>query len=171
MSFSSNSSSKDIVNSTETRTGPIFRAPSLDNYHNWNISRIDIDTIYKIGAFNFMRAYSIRTHEEAISLQNGLQTLPTIKQNAIEHHLKADYRFMHIGLVQVAVKPLLRKGVNTPFFMVQRDKRLKKYKSSLLAVIQTNVSKGPTFFNCFPDFTVDLTCPLTTETLKLDVHV
>ena len=78
---------------------------------------------------------------------------------------------MHIGLVQVVVKPLLRQGVNAPIFMALRDKRLKKYRSSFLPVIQTNVCKGPTFFNCFPDFTVDLKCPLTTEALKLDVHV
>jgi len=31
-----------------------------------------------------------------------------IKPNAIESHLKANYRFMHIGLVQVAIKPLLK---------------------------------------------------------------
>jgi len=58
-----------------------------------------------------------------------------IKQHSIESHLKANYRFMHIRLVQVAVKPLLKKGVNTPIFMALRDKRLKKYKSSLLAII------------------------------------
>jgi len=35
-----------------------------------------------------MRAYSIKTHEEAISLQNYLQTIPMIKQNSIESHLR-----------------------------------------------------------------------------------
>jgi len=52
-----------------------------------------------------------------------------------------------------------------------RDKRLRKYKSSLLVVIQTNIRKGPIFFNYYPDFMVDLTCPMTTEALKLDVHI
>jgi len=104
-------------------------------------------------------------------MEASTTTIPMIKQNSIESHLKADYRFMHIGLVLVAIKPLLKKGVNAPIFIALRDKRLKKYKSSLLAVIQTNVCKGPIFFNCYPDFTVDLTCPLTTEASKLDVHV
>jgi len=113
------------VNSTETRTGPIFRIPSPDNYHNWTIPRIDIDTVYKINTFNFKRAYSIKTHEEAISLQNGLQAIPMIKQSSVESHLTSDYIFMHIGLVQV-VKSLLKKGVNAPIFMALRDKRLKK---------------------------------------------
>ena len=55
--------------------------------------------------------------------------------------------------------------------MVVRDKRLKKYNSSLLAVIQTNVYKGPILFYCYPNFAVDLTCPMRVEALKLDVHI
>jgi len=35
--FNSNSSKKDIINSNESGTGPIFRAPSPDNYQNWTI--------------------------------------------------------------------------------------------------------------------------------------
>ena len=75
LSCSFDGSSSDIVNSAETRIAPIFGAPSPDNYHNRNIPRIYIDTNYKIGTFNFTRPYSIKTHEEAISLQNGLQTI------------------------------------------------------------------------------------------------
>ena len=94
-----------------------------------------------------------------------------IKQESIESHLRDNYRFMHIGLVQVAIKPVLKKGINALIYMALRDKRLRKYKSSLLAVIQTNICKGPIFFNCYPDFMVDLTCPMTTEALKLEVHI
>jgi len=79
-----------------------------------------------------------------------MQTISMIKPNSIESHLKANYRFMHIGLVQVAIKPLLKIGVNAPIYLALRDKRLHHYKFSLLAVIQTNVCKGPIFFNCYP---------------------
>ena len=89
-----------------------------------------------------------------------MQTIGMIKPNSIESHLKANYRFMHIGFVQVAVKPLLKTGVNAPIYLALCDKRLRHYKSSLLAVIQTNVCKGPIFFNCYPNFMVDLTCVL-----------
>ena len=78
---------------------------------------------------------------------------------------------MHIGLVQVAIKPLLKKSVTAPIYMALRDKRLRKYKSSLLAVIQTKICKVAIFFNCYHDFMVDLTCPMTTEALNLDVHI
>jgi len=171
LSFGSDSRNQNIVNSNEHRTGPIYRAPSPDNFANWDMPRMDIDTLYKIGLFEFKKAYSVKTHEEAISLQNGLQSIGMISPIAISQHLQAKYRFMHIGLVQVAVKPLLRTGVNAPIYLALRDKRLRHYKASLLAMIQTNVCKGPIFFNCYPNFMVDLTCPMTTEALKLDVHV
>jgi len=100
-----------------------------------------------------------------------MQTIGMIKPTSIDSRLKANYRFMHVGLVQVAINPLLKTGVNAPIYLALRDKRLRHYKSSLFAVIQTNVCKGHIFFNCYLNFMVDLTCPMTTETLKLDVHV
>ena len=33
------------------------------------------------------------------------------------------------------------------------------------------VAVQPLFFNCYPDFTVDFTSPMTTEASKLDAHV
>jgi len=42
---------------------------------------------------------------------------------------------MHIGLEQVAMKPLLKKGIIASIYIALRDKRLRNYKSSLLAVI------------------------------------
>ena len=45
----------------------------------------------------------------------------------ITSHLKANYRFMHIGLVQVEIKPLLKTGVNAPIYLAVRDKRLRLY--------------------------------------------
>jgi len=160
LSFGLDRRNQNIVNSNEQRTCPIYKAPSPDNFKHWDMLRIDIDTVYKIGTFEFKKAYYVKTHEEAISLQSGMQTIGMIKSNSIQSHLKANYRFMHIGLVQVAIKPLLKTGVNAPIYLALRDKRLRHYKSSLLAVIQTNVCKGPIFFNCYPNFMVDLTCVL-----------
>jgi len=171
LSFKVESHSSDIVNSMESRTNDLIKAPSPDNFHKWDIPKVNIETIYKIGTFSFQIAFSIKTHEEIVSLQNGIQTIPLIKPEAIQIHLKDEFPFMHIGLVQVAVKPFIRKGINAPIYMALRDKRLKKYKSSLLAMINTNIHNRPILFNCYPDFCVHLTCQMTLEALKIDVHV
>ena len=78
---------------------------------------------------------------------------------------------MHIRLVQVAIKPFIKKVNNVPIFMDLRDKSLMKYKSSLLATTNTNIHNRPIFFNCYPAFCIDFTCPTTPEALKLDVHI
>jgi len=38
-------------------------------------------------------------------------------------------------------------------------------------MISTSTHNGPILFNCYQDFRVDLTCPMTPEALKLDVHI
>ena len=66
-----------------------------------------------------------------MSLQNGLQTISVIKLEAVQIHLEDNFHFTCSGLVQVAVKPFIRKGINVPIYMPLGDKRLKKYKSCL----------------------------------------
>ena len=124
LSFGSDRRNRNIINSNEQRTSLIYEAPSPDIFANWDMPRIDIDTIDKVGKFEFKKAYSFKTHEEVISLQSGMQTIGMIKSNSMQSHLKANYRFMHIGLVQVAIKPLLKTGVNAPIYLALHDNRL-----------------------------------------------
>jgi len=104
LSFNSDSSSKDIVNSNETKMSPLFRAPPPDNSYEWTIRRTDVDTLYKIGTFNFVRAYSVKACEEVICLWNGLQVIPMIKQI----WLKVFWRSLTYLCILVLVKSLLR---------------------------------------------------------------
>jgi len=122
LSFKIGSHGSEIVNSNEFRTNDPIKAPPPDNFHKWDIPKANIETIYKISTFSLQIAFSIRTHEEIASLQNGLQTISLIKPEVIQMHLKDKFRFMHIGLVQVAVKPSIRKGINGPIYMALRDK-------------------------------------------------
>jgi len=105
--FKIDSHSSDIVNSNEFRTNDLIKAPSPDNFHKWDIPKINIETIYKIGTFSFQTSFSIKTHEEIVSLQNGLQMISLFKPEAIQIHLKDKFRLMHIRLVQVAIKPFI----------------------------------------------------------------
>lgn len=38
-----------------------------NNYSNWNILEIQIETMYQIGTFDFKITFSIKTHEGTIS--------------------------------------------------------------------------------------------------------
>ena len=78
---------------------------------------------------------------------------------------------MHVGLAQISIKTFLKKAVNSPIFMALRDKRLRRYKTCIVAMIQTNIHNGPVMFECFLDFCIDLTSAKTLETLKLGVYL
>ena len=76
---------------------------------------------------------------------------------------------MHIGLVQVAVKPLTRKGVNAFVLMCLRDARFKDFRTSILGMITSSLFDGPIYFNCYPDITLTLDDPNIVKALNLDI--
>ena len=93
LSFRVDSHSSDIVISNEIRIHSLVKVPSPDNFHNWDIPKVSMGTIYKIGTFSFQTAFSIKTHEEITSLQNGLQTISLIESEVIEIHLKDKFLY------------------------------------------------------------------------------
>ncbi|KAL4574855.1 hypothetical protein LXL04_021695 [Taraxacum kok-saghyz] len=85
------------------------------------------------------------------------------------------YKFMHIGLVQIAIKPLFRIGIDAPVLLILRDKRHNDFENSILAMAETNIANRPIYFSCYPNFSVGLfdknildTLVLTVETKNLD---
>jgi len=83
LSFRLDSRNSDIVNSGEIRTNDHINASSPDNFDKWDIPNVNIETIYEVGTFNLQTAFSIKTREEIVSLQNGLQTISLVKLEAI----------------------------------------------------------------------------------------
>jgi len=82
-SFKLDSRNSDVVNSNALMTNDLIKALSPNNFHKWDIPKVNIETIYKIGTFIFQTAFSFKTHEEIVSLQNGIQTISLIKVEAI----------------------------------------------------------------------------------------
>ena len=76
---------------------------------------------------------------------------------------------MHIGLVQVTVKPLTRKGINAFVLMCLRDARFKNFKDSILGMITASLYDGPIYFNCYPDITLSLDDPNIVKALTLNI--
>ena len=112
---------------TFNRTNNIIQSNEVHipiNYSNWQIPIENYENIYSIRTFDFKTAYSIKTHEETRSIQDEFQTIHLINGNTIEKYLQKGYNYIHIGLVQVAVKPLVHLGVHAPIYLALRDKKL-----------------------------------------------
>jgi len=142
--------------------------------NDWTIPKQSVDTIYKRGTFDFLQGYSIKMKEQTLSIGQDQQNLNLLSSRSILEH-RQKYKFMHIGLVQIAIKPLFRIGIDAPVLLILRDKRHNDFENSILAMAETNIANGPIYFSCYPNFSVGLfdknildTLVLTVETKNLD---
>ena len=56
----------------------------------------------------------------------------------LEQIQREKYKIIHIGAIQVAVKPLTRLGLYKPICICLRDARHNQFQDSLLGLVQAN---------------------------------
>lgn len=110
------------VVSTSSGTGKnkkIIRYDNINNQvQNWSLPKLSSQKVYKsIDSFLFKCDYIVKTAEETISLKKGMDTFQLLSENLINQH-KNDYKYIHLGMVQIALKPLTRPGLDTTSFMI-----------------------------------------------------
>ena len=111
----------------------------------------------------------MKDREETFSLDQEFQTINLLSKIAVEKQ-KKKCRYTHFGAAQVALQPLTTSGLDCPVFTAFRGNRLRRHKGSLLAIIQTNILNGPIYFNCCPNYSVDLNDPLIIDIFLSDIH-
>ena len=90
----------------------------IPDFHHWNISKVDTKTIYKTSFVEstFHSAYKARTVEQIFSISRVLEKCCLFTKKNINDFLAAKkFSYLHIGMVQVAIKPPTRKGINALF--------------------------------------------------------
>ena len=91
------------------------------------------------------------------------------KRNISEFIAAKKFSYLHIGMVQVAIKPLTRKGINASVFMCLRDTRFKNFQDSILGMITVSLYDGSIYFNCYPNLTLALDDSNIVKTLTLNI--
>ncbi|KAJ4709855.1 MP domain-containing protein [Melia azedarach] len=86
-------------------------------------------------------------------------------------HLRSyrKFKFLHLGLVQVGIKPLTREIRDASVLLCLRDGRFLNFNDSLLSVLESRLAEGPVHFNYFPNFMVYLQDKNISSVLKLNV--
>jgi hypothetical protein len=119
------------------------------NLQEWNLHLVPTRNIYKQSTFSnlyFLSDYTIKIVERTFSLNKEYETIKLFSKDNIKKH-KQKYYFIHIGLVQVAVKPLTRQGLNNSVLLCLRDGRHLNFRDSLLGSIESSLYEGPVCFN------------------------
>ena len=119
----------------------------------------------------FKTDYHVRTIEQVYSINKEYETCYLLPSSALKAHRKEGHNFLHIGLVQVGVKPLIRERLNNSILMALRDTRHIRFNDSLLGTIESSLSCGPVHFDCFPNFTVGLHDPHIMKVLTLNIKI
>ena len=91
--------------------------------------------------------------------------VPLIKKEYIEWGLEHGYRYIHIGMIQFGINPLVRPGLNTSCLTCVLDTRLNNFQDALLGGFQSPLNNGPAWSSFIPRYQVSLTYPYINEFL------
>ncbi|CAL8174669.1 unnamed protein product [Prunus armeniaca] len=141
------------------------------DFRDWNIPKVPSQKIYKKHWLpsSFNSTTHVKTVEQVYALSKEHETCQLLNLESIKKHKTDGNNFLHIGLVQVAVKPLTRLGLKASIFLGLRDARFTEFSDSCLGVIESSLCNGPVHFDCYPDFTVSLSDPHILKTLTLNI--
>ncbi|KAG5586246.1 hypothetical protein H5410_046680 [Solanum commersonii] len=112
----------------------------------------------------------VNTTEETLTIDSDHQTFRLLSENDLAPY-REFYRFMHIGLVEVAFKPLTLGGLPESFIATLRDGRNQNWKKSLIGTIQTSLDYGPVCFNAYPNLHMSLHDENSLSSLMLNVKL
>ena len=156
-SFSSSSSgktsdSKHVVSSEE------FVIENFDKAIDcWELPKISKEKIYKTKMLDLLKNdYIIKTEERDITLSEPFETIHLFSEKSLKKLIEKNFKYIHIGLIQVGIKPLTKEGLDTSILAVLRDGRFISFDDSLLSSIESSLCKGPISFDCYPNITISL---------------
>ncbi|KAG7954930.1 hypothetical protein I3843_11G046100 [Carya illinoinensis] len=146
--------------------------PSV-NWNQWTIPRIQPSSIYQTSWFksnlSFNSEFKVKTVEQTCEVSNVQEKYYLFTKKSIQEFLSKGYKFLHIGSVQIAVKPLTRLGINASILLCLRDARHNQFETSILGMIQSSLFNGPVYFDCFLDLPLALNDPNILKALTLNI--
>mgnify|MGYP000988156972 CR=1 FL=1 len=87
--------------------------------------------------------------------------------NIVKNNKNGEYKYIHIGSIQIQITPLFNKGHDVDIYAFICDTRQKSFGRSIITGIKSNLCGGPIGFNCRPGYYVSLGDGLINRFLKL----
>ena len=111
----------DIVNEEDH----IVKENEIPDFQKWNIPKVNTKSIYKTSwAKNTtFSQYRVINVEQTFSISKTHEKCCLFSKRNINDFLAKKFSYLHIGLVQVAIKPLTRNVINSSILMCLRDTR------------------------------------------------
>ena len=117
-----------------------------------------------------MTDFTIKTVERTYSLFNEYETIQLFSIDSINWH-REKYASLYVVLVQVAIKLLTRETLNSSVLPCLRDDKHLRVNDSLLGMMETSLHNGPVYFNCYPNFALNLSGKNIMDALTLNIKI
>lgn len=134
------------------------------------IPELNLKEIYKIITYDYHSKKIIHIVEFAKFICNKHGTINLLDRKLLENHHKEGYHYIHLGLIQIAIKPLHKLGLNTPILLVLCDIRIKYFHNLTIVIVEFNINVGPVCFNCHPNYSMNLSDEFTKNSLVIYVQ-
>lgn len=161
----------DIINEEDEILEINFDKDPMIEINRWRLPKIGIDSLYdktwreKV----HLTEFNVKTVERTFAISKTQEKCRLFQRDVITDMKKKDFSFIHIASVQVAIKPLIRKGVNASVLLCLRDAGFRNFDDSQLEIVQTSLAEGPVHFDCYPDLTIDLNDKNILDVLTLNI--
>lgn len=157
-------------NNVKNQINEEFEIPKqLDLLNRWTIPKIQPKVLYELGTFEELGfIQSVKTTEENLTMNQDDMIVKLLTYEDI-HRYQYTHNYLHVGLVQIAFKPLTLQGLPESFLAVLRDGRNMNWKQSLMGIIQSSLTNGPVYFNVYPNLQLSLSDVNILDALTLNV--
>ncbi|WMV37066.1 hypothetical protein MTR67_030451, partial [Solanum verrucosum] len=154
-----------------TRLEEVDIPQNLDLLNKLTIPKVDIKTIFDYGWFGkISNKQLIKTTEQSMALNSSEHTIRLLNKCYIDVY-KNQHKFLHIGMVQIAFKPLTLKGLPETFLVALRDARNFNFRQSLMGLIESTIAYGPVYFNTQPNLQLSLSDANILDALTLNIKM
>ena len=130
------------ISTKSTKLEEVDLPQNIDLLNKWTIPKVEIKTIYEYGFFDKIKHKQIiKTSEQSLALNADEQIIQLLHKRDIDM-FKRNFNYMHIGLVQIAFRPLTLKGLPETFLAALRDARNLNFRQSLMGSIESTLAYG-----------------------------
>ena len=157
------SHASNIASTLDDNSSNNIKNMNLIEYHDiheklnkWTIPIVSPSTMYKKGMFSFISCMAVKTVKQTMNISQDNETISLINSRDIIRY-RGKYKYMHIGLVQVAFKPLTLLGTNTSIQATLNHSRCLDWQQSIMGVVETSLCLEPVYFNVYHNLTLSLT--------------
>jgi len=133
---------------------------------------IEPSKIYDLPMFKFCASTLIRycSNNVPLSLGQSVYQIPLIQQSNRDWGLEHGFKYVHLGLIQFGINPLVRPGLNTYVLNCIKDYRHNHFSDVLISGFQAPLHNAPVWSSSLPRFQVSLIDPYISTLLQAYVQ-